>query len=158
MKKILALFLVLLIITLIAIPFVAIAAGATTTDPYMPVMAVQATPDPVVILNDSDTQEADPGGIDFTPLLQALIGVLALVITRYVVPWLEARTKADQLARIDYWYHVAVTAAEKAYGAGHGAEKLADATTYLKSKGIIIDDKIVDALIKELFDDAKQTA
>jgi hypothetical protein len=52
---------------------------------------------------------------------------------------------------------VAVAAAEKAYGAGHGAEKLKKASEILKAKGIIVDSDVIDALVLELFGSAKMT-
>ena len=35
-------------------------------------------------------------GIDLTPIFQALIALLASVITIKVIPWIKARTKAQQ--------------------------------------------------------------
>lgn len=113
---------------------------------------------PFVATATEEAQETDPGGIDLTELITAFISVLVAVVTRYVVPWLKARTSAERLQQIDYWYQVAVLAAEKAYGAGHGAEKLADAAEFLKTKGIIVDEKIIDALIQQFFAGAGEAA
>lgn len=159
MKKILALVLVLLVVLALSVPLIA-AAEESATAPIDTAQAVTVEPTeaPVVETATTEAQETEPGGIDLTPLLQALIGVLALVFTRYVIPWLKAHTTAEQLAKINYWTKVAVAAAEKAYGSGHGTEKLADATKFLKSKGIIIDEKIVDSLIQEMFESAKKSS
>lgn len=156
MKKYLALLMVLLIALALSAPLLVAAetVDATPADTGQAVY-VDPTDAPVVTTATETAQETDPGGIDLTPLLQALVGVLALVITRYVVPWLKAHTSAEKLTKIDYWYRVAVAAAEKAYGAGHGAEKLKKASEILKAQGIIVDLDVIDALILELFGSAK---
>ena len=158
MKKVIALLMVLLISLALSAPLL-VAAETVDATPAETGQAVfvEPTEAPVVSTATETAQETDPGGIDLTPLLQALVGVLALVITRYFVPWLQAHTTAQQLAKIDYWHTVAVTAMEKAYGAGHGPEKLAGATEYLKGKGIIVDAKIVDSLIQKFFKNGKKT-
>jgi hypothetical protein len=161
MKKLFALLLVLLIALCFSVPLITAAEAPAAAPPDSgQAAALVPTEAPMVASATEAAQETEPGGapaqIDFTPLLQAFVGVLALIITRYIIPWLRSVTTAEQLDKIDYWTRIAVAAAEKAYGAGHGAEKLADATEYLKTKGIVIDDKIVDALIQEFFESSKQ--
>lgn len=161
MKKILALILVLLIAMALSAPLLVAAEASAVAPPDSgQTVAPEPTEAPMVDTATAHAQEMEPGGaptpIDFTPLLQAFVGVLALIITRYIVPWLKAVTTAEQLDKIDYWSRVAVAAAEKAYGAGHGSQKLTHATEFLKTKGIIIDPAIVDALIQEFFETAKQ--
>jgi len=152
MKKVFALILVLLVISAIVVPFMALGEAIAVPSEDVQPTAELAPAEPATIMPEAEAnQETDPGGIDVTELVQALIGVLSLVITRYLVPWLRAHISAQNLARIKYFHDVAVLAAEKAYGAGHGPEKLADATAYLKSKGIIVDEKIIDSLIQQFF-------
>lgn len=161
MKKILALILVFLIAMALSAPILAAAEAQAAAPPNSgQVAALEPTAAPMVATATTIAQETDPGGapapIDLTSLLQAFVGVLALIITRYIIPWLKSVTTAEQLEKIDYWHRVAVAAMEKAYGAGHGPEKLAGATDFLKTKGIIIDHAIVNALIQEFFETAKQ--
>ena len=158
MKKYLALLIVALIAMLIAVPIITTATELPEPAPGAAIVEIIPAEAPVVQTATEDAQETDPGGIDMTELITAFISVLVAVVTRYVVPWLKARTSAERLQQIDYWYQVAVLAAEKAYGAGHGAEKLADAAEFLKTKGIIVDEKIIDALIQQFFAGAKEAA
>lgn len=112
-------------------------------------------PEPAVEEVTPEPAETDPGGalpIDLTELFQAVWSVLALVVVRYVIPWIRSKIKAERLAAFDYWSTVAVTAAEKAYGAGKGNEKLAMAADIMRSHGFTIDTDVVDALIKQLFE------
>lgn len=85
--------------------------------------------------------------INLTPLFQALIALAASVITVYLVPWIRARTDAEQRERIEAAVHVAVYAAEKLYGAGHGAEKLAYAEAWLRERGVELDMATLNAQI-----------
>lgn len=93
--------------------------------------------------------------IDLTPLVEILISLLALVITTYLIPWIKANTTHKQQEYIRAAAHVAVYAAEKFYGAGHGDEKLAYAEKVLKEDyGIYLNmnklEAVVDAAIKEM--------
>ena len=152
MKKFIALILVILFALAITVPLLAMAEAVASAPPdTAEAVILEPTAAPMVETATTNAQETELGGIDLTPLLQALIGVLALVVTRYVIPWLKAHTSAEKLTKIDYWYRVAVAAAEKAYGAGHGAEKLKKASEILKAQGIIVDSDVIDALILELF-------
>lgn len=93
--------------------------------------------------------------IDLTPLFEILISLLAVVITTYLIPWIKAHTTHKQQEYIRAAAHVAVYAAEKLYGAGHGDEKLAYAEKVLKEDyGIYLNmnklEAVVDAAIKEM--------
>lgn len=93
--------------------------------------------------------------IDLTPLVEILISLLALVVTTYLIPWIKANTTHKQQEYIRAAAHVAVYAAEKFYGAGHGDEKLAYAEKVLKEDyGIYLNmnklEAVVDAAIKEM--------
>lgn len=92
--------------------------------------------------------------IDLTPLVEALIGIATALITGFLIPWLNARYGNEKMAKIRDWVHVAVYAAEKAYGAGHGDEKLAYAEQVLAEHKIKLDlatlKAMVDAEIKKM--------
>lgn len=76
---------------------------------------------------------------DFTPLVEALIGLAATAITVFLIPWLRERYGNEKLAKAQFWVQTAVEAAEKLYGAGKGDEKLAYAEEFLASKNIKLD-------------------
>ena len=93
--------------------------------------------------------------IDLTPLFEILIALLGVVITTYLIPWIKARTTQSQQEYIRAAAHVAVYAAEKFYGAGHGDEKLAYAEKVLKEDyGIVLNlnklEAVIDSVIKEM--------
>ena len=72
----------------------------------------------------------------------------------YLIPWIKSRTNSEQRAQISAAIHIAVYAAEKIYGAGHGDEKLVYAIEYLKTHGFDLDaDTLkaeINAAIKEM--------
>lgn len=93
--------------------------------------------------------------IDLTPIIELVLAVLAMIITSYVIPWIKARTSAAQQEYIRTAAHVAVYAAEKFWGAGHGDEKLEYASKVLKEDyGIELNlnklEAVIDAAIKEM--------
>jgi nitrogen regulatory protein PII len=93
--------------------------------------------------------------IDLTPLVEILISLLALVITTYLIPWIKTNTTHKQQEYIRAAAHVAVYAAEKFYGAGHGDQKLEYAEKVLKEDyGITLNlnklEAVIDAAIKEM--------
>lgn len=95
--------------------------------------------------------------IDLTPFFQALIGLFAALVTVYLIPWLKSRTTSEQQAQIEAAVHIAVYAAEKIYGAGHGASKYNWAVEWLKEHGFDLDTETlkgqINAAIKEMEQD-----
>lgn len=85
--------------------------------------------------------------IDFTPLVEALIGLAAMAITVFLIPWLKARYGNEVLEKARGWVEIGVLAAEKAYGAGKGDEKLAYVTDFLAQHKIKLDIDTLKALV-----------
>lgn len=85
--------------------------------------------------------------IDFTPLIEALILLLASVITVVIVPALRERYSNEQLEKAKSWVQIAVYAAEKMYGAGKGDEKLAYAEQILAEHKIKLDTATIKAMV-----------
>lgn len=94
--------------------------------------------------------------IDITSVMQALITLMALVITCVIVPYLRNKMSQDQLNTLKAWVKIAVEAAEQIYtGSGKGAEKKEYVIKFLESKGFSVNSDSIDVLIesyvKELF-------
>lgn len=85
--------------------------------------------------------------IDLTPIVQAVITLAAALITVYLIPWLKSRTTVEQQTYVRMAVQVAVYAAEKAYGAGHGEEKLAYAEQVLARHNVKLETEKLKALI-----------
>lgn len=96
-----------------------------------------------------DAVPAEPG-IDLTPLFQAVIAFLAALVTYKLVPWIQARTTAQQQEMLRAAVSVAVYAAEQIYGAGNGKQKLMYVKGQLASKGFKVDIDEIEASVREL--------
>lgn len=84
---------------------------------------------------------------DFNLLVEALISLAMTAITIFVIPWLRERFGNERMAKVQFWVATAVEAAEKLYGAGNGAEKLAYAEKFLADHKIKLDMDTMLALI-----------
>ena len=87
--------------------------------------------------------------IDFTPVLKAVVGLCAAIITTFVVPYIKCKTTKEQQSQINAWVKIAVTAAEQVYnGPGQGDKKKAYVLTWLAGHGIAVDEDKLDAMIE----------
>lgn len=92
--------------------------------------------------------------IDLTPLLEAVLGLLFLLLMRYAIPWVKTKLTNEQIAKAKTFVEIGVYAMEKAFGAGHGKEKLEGVEALLAEKGIKLETNVllqmVNAEIKKM--------
>jgi len=93
--------------------------------------------------------------INLTPIFQAVIGLLAALITYKLIPWIRAKTTNEQSAVKAAAIKTAIFMAEQLYGAGHGPEKMRAAVNYLHELGIDVDTREIEAAVGEFFNIAK---
>lgn len=91
--------------------------------------------------------------INLTPLINAIICVLAAIVTYRLIPLIKANTTNEQQKQLRAAVKVAVYAAEQIYGAGHGEEKLNDALKWLKLQGFDVDRTEIEAAVYELLNE-----
>lgn len=92
--------------------------------------------------------------IDITTLLNALIALMAAVITTFVIPYIKSKTNENQRKTLVEWIKIAVKAAEQIYtGSGRGIEKKEYVLNFLHEKGIDFDDSSVEAAIEAAVND-----
>ena len=78
--------------------------------------------------------------IDLTEIIIALIGLVATVLTTFLIPYLRQKMSAEKFSEMQMWVNIAVKAAEMLYaGTGRGEEKKAYVTEFLNSKGYTLD-------------------
>lgn len=87
--------------------------------------------------------------IDLTDILQAVLALLAAIITYKLIPWIKARTTQEQQSALLSMTSVLVFAAEQMYGAGHGADKLDYVIRELEERGYTADRAAIEAVIKD---------
>lgn len=73
--------------------------------------------------------------IDLTPIFQAVIALLAALITYKLIPWIKVRTSKEQQEAIQAVAKIAVFSAEQIFGAGNGEDKLQYALGVLNRAG-----------------------
>ena len=88
--------------------------------------------------------------IDITPVLEALIALMAALVAGRLLPWLRERLTAQRMERLEAACNVAVYAAEELFRAGHGQEKLNYAQEYLKSRGFEVDTARLLAAVRRM--------
>ena len=87
--------------------------------------------------------------MDITPVVNAVIALIAAVVTAFVIPWVKSKTTAAQREEINAWVKIAVTAAEQIYsGSGKGKEKKKYVLDFLAEKNLKIDEESVDLMIE----------
>lgn len=86
---------------------------------------------------------------DITPIVNALIGLCAAVITCVVVPWIKSKTDAQRQEDILQWVKIAVQAAEQIYNqSGMGEYKKKYVLDFLEKNGFVLDTNEIDAMIE----------
>ena len=88
--------------------------------------------------------------IDLTPIFQALFTLIAALITYKLLPWIKARTSAEQQDLLLITTRTLVFAAEQLYGPMKGAEKLAYVKDKLAERGFAVDIDAIEAMVKEM--------
>ena len=95
--------------------------------------------------------------IDLTPILQAVIAIIAALVTYKLIPWIKARTTNEQQNYLKATIKTLVFAAEQIYGAGKGAEKYAYVVDALKERGFTVDPAAIEAAVNENFSHLTET-
>lgn len=74
--------------------------------------------------------------MDFSVIFEAILALIAVIITGYLVPYIKSKTSSEEQSTITAWIDVAVAAAEQLFGSGTGTEKLEYVQNYLEGLGI----------------------
>ena len=86
---------------------------------------------------------------DITPIIEAILALVAVVITSIIIPYIKKRTTTEQQKELVAWVKIAVTAAEQIYvGTGRGPEKKLYVVEWLADRNITVDTNQIDALIE----------
>lgn len=92
--------------------------------------------------------------IDLTPIIQAIIALLAALVTYKLIPWIKAKTTSVQQTMMKATVKTLVYAAEQIYGAGNGEAKLDYVVQQLAGKGYTVDRAEIEAAVKENLNNA----
>lgn len=87
--------------------------------------------------------------IDLTPILLAIIALMAAIITPYLVRWIKSKTTLEQRQVMLSVIESLVRAAEQTYGAGRGPEKLAYVVEQMGLRGYTADVAEIEAAVQQ---------
>ena len=86
--------------------------------------------------------------IDYTELMQAIIALVSVLITTFLIPLLKKKLSAEKIEELKKWIGIAVTAAEQLYGSKTGQQKKEFVLSFLIDKGIVFDAAEVAAMLE----------
>lgn len=87
--------------------------------------------------------------IDITPIVNAVIALIAAMVSVFLIPWIKSKTTDAQRKELVEWAKIGVAAAEQLYkGQGRGEEKKQYVLEFLKSQGYTVDEEAIDAAIE----------
>ena len=87
--------------------------------------------------------------IDITPIVNAVIALLAAGVSVFLIPWIKSKTTDAQRKELLEWVKIAVAAAEQLYnGQGRGEEKKQYVLDVLASMGFTVDEEAINAAIE----------
>ena len=86
--------------------------------------------------------------IDITAILQAIITLITLLLTAFVIPWLRTKIGEAKMAEFLKWVEIGVKAAEQLYDSTMTVEKKQYVLSFLNSKGVTYTAAEVDAAIE----------
>ncbi len=86
--------------------------------------------------------------IDYTEIIQAILALISVLITTFLIPFLRKKLSAEKLEELKKWVGIAVNAAEQLYGSKTGQQKKDYVISFLLSKGITFDAKEVETMIE----------
>ena len=87
--------------------------------------------------------------IDITPIVNAVIALIAAAVSVFLIPWIKSKTTDAQRKELVEWVKIGVAAAEQLYkGQGRGEEKKQYVLDFLKQKGVTVDEESINAAIE----------
>lgn len=86
--------------------------------------------------------------IDITPVVNALIALLAALLSAVAVPWLRTKLDAEKMEEFLRWVEIGVAAAEQLFGSADGLKKKTYVVNYLKEKGYTADVEDIENAIE----------
>ena len=89
--------------------------------------------------------------IDLTPIFQAIILLIAALITTRLIPWIKSKTTQSQYDLIESMLYGLVAAAENLYKQGRIKDKLGWVQERMYAKGYDVDTSVIEGVVANLF-------
>ena len=88
--------------------------------------------------------------IDLTPIFQAVIALLAALITARLIPWIKAHTTTQQRANMTMLVNTLVYAAEQLYSTQAIPDRMQWVRGELLKRGYTVDAAEIEAAVKQM--------
>lgn len=85
--------------------------------------------------------------MDYTTIFQACMGLMAAIITCYIIPYIQSKTTAEEQSIVSQWISIAVAAAEQLADTGLVEDKLTYVEGYLENLGISVSREEIEASV-----------
>lgn len=85
---------------------------------------------------------------DLTPVFNALIALVAALISAFVIPWIKRKTTAQDREEMLSWVEIAVAAAEQLFDSTQGEAKKNAVVAFLREKGFTFTESEIDNAIE----------
>lgn len=86
---------------------------------------------------------------DVTPIIQAVVALICVIITVIVIPYIRSKTTKAQQDQMQMWINVSVFAAEQMFKTpGSGEAKKNFVLEFLRERGITYDENAVNLMIE----------
>lgn len=85
---------------------------------------------------------------DLTPIFNALIALVAALISAFLIPWVKRNTSAQDREDFLRWVEIAVAAAEQLFYTTQGPEKKKYVVQFLEEKGYVVSEDELNAAIE----------
>lgn len=86
--------------------------------------------------------------MDITPIINAIIALIAALVSAFVIPWLKRKVAAYDLDALLSWVQIAVAAAEQLYTSLQGDDKKQYVLRYLAEKGYDVNAEDIENTIE----------
>lgn len=87
--------------------------------------------------------------INLTPIIEAIIALLAALVTYKLIPWIKTKTTVEQQTALNIAARTLVFAAEQIYGSGKGTDKFDYVVMELQKRGFDADPAVIEAAVRE---------
>lgn len=85
---------------------------------------------------------------DLTPVINAVIALIAALISAFIIPWVKRNTTAQDREDFLRWVEIAVAAAEQLFYSTQGPEKKKYVIAFLEEKGYVFSESELNAAIE----------
>lgn len=86
--------------------------------------------------------------MDITPIIEAVIALVGVILATALVPWLRGKLSEQEMDQMLVWVEIAVAAAQQLYHQLDGVHRKEYVVDFLRGKGYDVSSPKMDAAIE----------